>query len=387
MPNQSSLSQQKAAKPKQQKTLDQSSAKSSANLKQSIDNFKNFESQSPDDVLHIQQTLGNQFLLQQMANDNKKAIQRFQTKDEWVTDSELDGTLWGTKKRSTALKAVDKAVGDYEAYHNSDNYEERRDTMWAIAYAIDAWRKSKGDEGYEAEQPSIHTNRWAKIKELKDAITVEDRAIQQLINAREDEKRRIAKEEQDRKIAAFVPDEVKNLEDNNAKATRIFNLYMERFRGTASYTLSTDPGASMYNDEGTIACATISAGLRDAFRYAGLTSSVIKIPHEKFITKPITDAFMDTGAVGNVKRPDGSYSDEKRFFFTEHYIVKVNGTQHFDPTSGVVVSADGGEIIDPKYMDLVDSDVQYQYKKGDNLTLDALIGDAPSGSGYVLTET
>ena len=94
---------------------------------------------------------------------------------------------------------------------------------------------------------------------------------------------------------------------------------------------------------------------------------------------------MDPAAVGNVKNDDNSYGAVKRFFFTAHWIVSANGTQYFDPTSGIPVSSTGIEIVDPKYTGFTKTG-DFDYKKGDEMTLTTLLDDAPSGSGYLLKE-
>ena len=327
--------------------------------------------------------------IQPKNDSNKNPIQRFPTDEQWISKSDLKKGFKNkkTRDRSAPLQQVDQKVFAYNklVWVNNKDYEGRKQLLIDIENIIILWKNSKGDRPLEGHKPSEDKKRWPALSKLRVEATTESQLVQQLINDVAQQEKERLEQARDDLIASIFAEEIRGIEDKGARADRLFTDYMAHFKGKADYTLKTVAGNNIYTGGAKIACATISAGLRDAFRFFGLTSSVEQIPAKYFITKKIGASFMDSNAVGNVKRPNGDYSDEKRFFFTGHWIVKVNGNKYFDPTSGIPVGADGAEIIDPKYTDLKSKAPNYE--KGDTIKLTTLIDGAPSGSGYLLEET
>jgi hypothetical protein len=331
----------------------------------------------------------NPIPVQPKIKSNENPIQRFPTDEQWITDSDLKKGFKNkkTRDRSDTLQQVDQKVFAYNKLVWDDNkdYEGRKQLLIDIESLIILWKNSKGDRPQEGHKPSEDKKRWPALSKLRGEATTESQLVQQLINDVGQREKERLEQERDDLIASIFDEEIRGIKDKGARADRIFTDYMAHFKGKADYTLKTVAGNNIYSGGAKIACATISAGLRDAFRFFDLTSNVIQIPARYFITKKIGPSFMDSNAVGNVKRPNGDYVDEKRFFFTGHWIVEVNGNKYFDPTSGIPVGAEGAEIIDPKYTNLISKAPNYE--KGDTIKLTTLIDAAPSGSGYLLEET
>ncbi|MEP7215676.1 MAG: hypothetical protein ABI782_05435 [Anaerolineaceae bacterium] len=345
------------------------------------------EGPASDSILALQRLHGNQFVqgLMNRAGPGLQ-IQRFKDRATWVTDSTVTG-IRSEYIRSAELLAIDDAVGAYEPLRHSGDLQARELALNAIDTAVQQWRFSKRDVTGKAKKPSMTKKRSPAIQALVTEVRQERDAVIALQNQARNERTQQEAEQRDQFLETLIPEAVRTLPDKGERARAIFDLYMQHFRGTASYSLKTVPEASMFNGAGTIACATISGGLRDVFRYAGLTSAVIQIPARYFITKPLGNSFMDSAAVGNVfmKGTDKDFAAVKRFFFSGHWIVEAKDAGlFFDPTSGVPVSADGSEIIDPKYTDFVPDGMNY--KKGETLTLTTHLDAAQSGSAYELSE-
>lgn len=348
---------------------------------------------TPDVVMSLQRTHGNQLVQQliQRQTDHsttKLVIQRFPDKDTWVKDSTMSG-LFSEYDRSDALVAIDNAIDEYNKVKTSEDFKLRKLKIGEIDVAIRLWRASKGKVKGKKD-PAKSAKRWKYIETLIAQVNKEKDKVQteQIeANKKRKEEARVAK---NKALPEIVTSHIQTIEDPAARAVAVFKSYMAYFRGTATYTLKTQPGMTIFNAGGTIACATIAQGLVDSMRYADLEAKTIQIPELNFITNQIdTGKFMDSSAVGNVANANDSenFAAVKRFFFSKHWIVEVTDAGvYFDPTSGVQVSSNAAsEIIDSSLTGFEDVGKQ-TYAQGDNYRL-AYQGDiAPSGGAYALTK-
>lgn len=342
----------------------------------------------------LQRAYGNQFVQRLVdsrtdASSSMPIIQRLPDKATWVAQSTMTGALGGEYDRSAELVAIDNALDAYDKVKDSEDFKKRKFILGEIDTAIRLWRESKGKKKGDKE-PAKDAKRWKYIDSLIAEMNKEKDKVQKDQIAHTTKLKQESAAAKNKILPEIVTSDIQVMEDPAAKAVAVFNSYMNYFRGTASYTLKTQQGTTIFNSGGTIACATISQGLVDAMKYADLDAKVIQIAEQNFITKQIdTGKFMDSSAVGNVFNASDptNFGAVKRFFFTKHWIVEVTDAGvYFDPTSGIQVSsANANEIIDNNYKGFKDVG-EHTYAQGDNLKL-VYQGDiAPSGGGYKLVK-
>ena len=98
-------------------------------------------------------------------------------------------------------------------------------------------------------------------------------------------------------------------------------------------------GADVLGGDKSAACGSFAAAFSSLLKSTGIDPTAKVIQFEKnFITGKLPATFIDPSCPGNVKIGAGNYADERKFFFSKHWIVQTKfGT--YDPTNGTEASA------------------------------------------------
>ncbi len=234
--------------------------------------------------------------------------------DVWQAESGSKG-----KKRAKKLKAIDEAVSEYHSL-KGEAVDRRIAALDKISKAIADWKSST----WFAEKRKS----WEWIKKLRDQVG-------EAFRIAHIEKKQV--EEAAKKVGSvneILGDVNKGLA-KDALTKAVFDNFIKWCRdknvkyktGSAVNILVAGKGPSY--------CKPLSEALKEVFGAVGIDAIVDKISQEWFTTKPLPN-FIDQTTSGNLKDSGSGYgAGGRRFFFSEHWVVKVNGTV-YDPTSGEV---------------------------------------------------
>lgn len=338
-------------------------------------------------LLRMQRTAGNRVVVQRLfeKTPNEPAqLERVPSLTDWLNFSKMM-RFKSELNRSDPLVKIDDTIDAYDKIRDTElNYNALDKKLADIQKAITDWKISKGSKKTEGGL-TVPTEAWvstgrADIVQKLEAAVPKERIIQQHVA---DDRAAQKKQATASAIDKILTPGVAALTNETARAKAVFQDYMAHFRGKAVYTLKTQQGVTIWDNLGSVACATISQGLVDALRHVGLHAKVKQIAPSYFVTKPVAPGvFIDSAVTGNVRPENGNFADELRFYFSNHWIVQTEHGVNFDPTSGIEVT-DGTEIVDEKF----------RLKKSGELFVNKdhtlyLEGDTcRHGGGYVLDRT
>ena len=316
-------------------------------------------------ALLLQRTAGNRAvagLVGRLARPVPGTLQTLRTADQWVTDTTTFSGLFKKTpdKRPDDLLRIDGRLRDYETARAKGDLDAAMVALNDVNALLSGWRLaaepklhhtfSKEERAAAEAHGAKKVKNWQHVSDLQKEVDAEVARLQQELNER-DRAREEAKVEAraQERIDPLIPKALKANANAGEKALALFRIFMEQFRGTAVYTTTSLKGVSIWDRTGTTACATNCYGLAELLRRGGLQAQVVELTQRYFVTLPLSDAFIDPSAPGNVALPGKSLQETRRYFFTNHWIVSVKGGPFLDPTSGVVTDAAGKDVVDPGF--------------------------------------
>ena len=328
-----------------------------------------------------------------------QTVARLRDADQWVKDSTIlrinIGPLKKSYKRSDPLVEVDAKLRAYDKVRGKDDLDARMQALNQLATAIGLWRKSEepdisnpDKETREAAQVhgAANVKHWQVVATLDTEVREEEKVVQNLINHRDEQQKQARQEARAQDVIdPLIPPELRAGKDVGVKARALFTIFMKKFQGKATYTTTTAKDVSIWDQKGTVACASICGGFVELLQRAGVPARVVQVGPENFITTEIGPTFIDPATQGNVRKPGKDFGATRRFFFSKHWIVAVEGGPYLDPTSGVETDANGAGVVDPVLRDFAAMSGGIKgYEKGGTRVMH--VGTGPTGGLYELSE-
>jgi len=235
--------------------------------------------------------------------------------DVWQAKSEGKG-----KKRAKKLQAIDEAVSKYHSL-KGEAVDKRIAALDKISEVIADWKSSTR----RAEKQKI----WKWIKKLRDEAGEAYRIVHI-------EKRQA---EEAAKKAGSISEIIKDVDKSLAKEALAKAVFDNFIKWCQDKNVNYKTGSAvniLVAGKGPSYCKPLSEALKEVFGAVGVAVSVEKLTQEWFTTKPLPN-FIDQNTNGNLKDAGSDYGagEGRRFFFSEHWVAKVNGTV-YDPTSGEI---------------------------------------------------
>ncbi|WP_299675779.1 DUF4157 domain-containing protein [uncultured Tenacibaculum sp.] len=121
-----------------------------------------------------------------------------------------------------------------------------------------------------------------------------------------------------------------------AGADELFAKFMKYGQNHWKYVTK---GADVLGGDKSAACGSFAAAFSSLLKSTDIDeSSRVILIEQNFITGKLPATFIDPSCPGNVKIGAGNYADERKFFFSKHWIVQTKfGT--YDPTNGTEAPA------------------------------------------------
>ena len=234
----------------------------------------------------------------------------------------LDPTMWD-KDLIKAEKNIFKAVQKYQKVRGG-TIDERRKALWAIGALIFKWQQSYAKKKDKDKKPEI----WEKIDTLREQS---EEALRNL-NAEEKKQKEL---EASRPAMEEIAEGV-NLKASPAVVAKgLFDGFITWCQGKGIKYNTGSKADPLIAKGGQAYCQAFASSLARLFNYHGIKAGVDTVGKENFTTKALPK-FIDPTTQGNLKDNGQNYGQGGcRFFFTEHWVTKVNN-KIYDPTIGEI---------------------------------------------------